>query len=231
MPRTSPLAKLTRPIVPLIAFMLLLLSLALYLFLRHGGENSPRALAQSTAEGIRQALGFTPSVSVNGLTVIEQTVPILELATAEQTMFKEYSWSHTFLGSTKTLMLRGEFIVKAGFDIREEFLFNIVRDDTETNNATPSIVIRLPKAKILSLEMKTYKVERDESGFWNGITLDDRSRAVAALQADARLSAEQSGILGKARQMLEQKVRPVMAERGFETVSIVEYDAAPQRKK
>jgi Protein of unknown function (DUF4230) len=222
MPRPLPFSKLARPIVPLVAFALLLGSIAVYLFLKHGTENSPRALAQSTAEGIRQALGFTPSVSVNGLTVIEQTLPILELATAEQTLFKEYSWSHTFLGSTKTLMLRGEFVIKAGFDVHEEFAFNIDQANANRSEQQPRIVIRLPKAKILSLEMKTYKVERDESGFWNGITPDDRTRAVAALQADARLSAEQSGILQKAREMLEQKIRASVQERGFESIRIVE---------
>ncbi|MBD1207152.1 MAG: DUF4230 domain-containing protein [Ignavibacteria bacterium] len=218
MPRTSPLKKMTMPVLPLIVFTVLLLVLGGVLTFYFGAERSARNLAKSASAAFVQGMGLTPSVSINGLTVIEQAQPTLELATVEQTIFREYSWSHTYLGSTKTLLLRGEFVVKAGFDLREDFNLNIDEEKAMTHDPELRITATLPKAKILSLEMKTYKVERDENGFWNGITPQDRTNAVVALQNDARSAAESSGITQKAAQMLRERVRTIAKDKGIEVV-------------
>ena len=218
MPRTSPLKKMTMPVLPLIVFTVLLLVLGGILTFYFGAERSARNLAKSASAAFVQGMGLTPSVSINGLTVIEQAQPTLELATVEQTIFREYSWSHTYLGSTKTLLLRGEFVVKAGFDLREDFNLNIDEEKAMTHDPELRITATLPKAKILSLEMKTYKVERDENGFWNGITPQDRTNAVVALQNDARSAAESSGITQKAAQMLRERVRTIAKDKGIEVV-------------
>ena len=218
MPRTSPLKKMTIPILPLIVFTLLLLVGGGILTYYVGGERSAKNLAKSASEAFKQQMGLTPSVSINGLTVIEQTQPTLELATVEQTIFREYQWSHTFLGSTKTLILRGEFIVKAGFDLRQEFSLNIDEEKSSTHDPELRITATLPKAKILSVEMKTYKVERDESGFWNAVTAQDRTNAVTALQADARTAAEQSGITQKAHEILRKRVSNIATDNGIKAL-------------
>jgi hypothetical protein len=218
MPRTSPLKKMTMPVLPLIIFTLLLLVGGGILTLYVGGERNAKNLAKSASDAFKQRMGLSPSVSINGLTVIEQTQPTLELATVEQTIFREYQWSHTFLGSTKTLVLRGEFVVKAGFDLRQEFNLNIDEEKSSTHDPELRITATLPKAKILSVEMKTYKVERDENGFWNTITPEDRTNAVTALQADARSAAEQAGITQKAVELLRKRVSEVAADNGIKAL-------------
>lgn len=222
MPRTSPLKKLAMPLAPIMIFIIGLLALGFALTYFFGVERNARNLAKSAADSFRREFGLTPSVSVNGLTVIEQTLPTLELATVEQTIFREYAWSHTFLGSTKNLLLRGEFIVKAGFDLRQEFNLNIDEEKSSTHDPELRITARLPKAKILSVEMKTYKVERDESGFWNKITAEDRTNAMLALQADARAAAESAGIAEKAADALRRQVRAIAAENGVQALRFVE---------
>ena len=220
MPRTSPLKKMTLPLMPIIVFTLLLLvggGVATYYM---GGERNAQNLAKSASLAFQQRMGLTPSVSINGLTVIEQAQPTLELATVEQTIFREYSWSHTFLGSTKTLLLRGEFVVKAGFDLRQEFNLNIDVERASSHEPELRITATLPRAKILSVEMKTYKVEKDENGFWNRITPEDRTSAVAALQSDARAAAEGAGITQKAGEMLRKNLREIAASKGIQAVRI-----------
>jgi hypothetical protein len=215
MPRRSKLEIFMRPIVPLVAGVFLLLVVAAILIFFSKGETDARAVAKRTAEAFKQRLGFTPSVSVNGLTIIEQTLPILELASVQQTIFREYKWTHSFLGSTKTLALRGEFLVKAGFDLKEEFLLNIDEVQVAPNtSAKQRVSMRLPEAKILSLEMKNYNVVADESGWWNKITLEDRSNAVNALQTDARTAAEQAGIQEKAMATIQQQITNILSDKG-----------------
>jgi hypothetical protein len=215
MPRRSKLDILMRPIMPLVGGVLLFLVIAAVAIFFSKDSTDARSVGKRVAEAFKQRLGFTPSVSVNGLTIIEQTLPILELASVQQTIFREYKWTHTFLGSTKTLALRGEFQVKAGFDVKEEFLLNIDEVQVAPNtSAKQRVTMRLPEAKILSLEMKQYSVVADESGWWNKITLEDRTNAVNALQQDARLAAEQAGIRKKAMETLQKQIADILSDKG-----------------
>ncbi|MBL7993524.1 MAG: hypothetical protein JNN25_18945, partial [Candidatus Kapabacteria bacterium] len=79
MPRISPLKKMTMPVLPLIVFTVLLLVLGGVLTFYFGAERSARNLAKSASAAFVQGMGLTPSVSINGLTVIEQAQPTLEL--------------------------------------------------------------------------------------------------------------------------------------------------------
>ncbi|MCS6808720.1 MAG: DUF4230 domain-containing protein [Bacteroidota bacterium] len=221
MPRVSPLRKITAPLIPLMVFTLLLLVGGAVLTYYFGGERSAKNLAKNASEAFKQRLGITPSISINGLTVIEQTQPILELATVEETLFREYRWSHTFLGSTKTIVLRGEFVIKAGFDLRQNFNLDIDEEKSSTHDPELRITATLPKAKILSVEMRQYAVEVDENGFWNRITAEDRTNAVHALQSEARAAAEQSGIAEKAKDMLRAQVQKVATDNGIRALRFV----------
>jgi Protein of unknown function (DUF4230) len=215
MPRRSKLDILMRPIMPLVGGVLLFLVIAAVAIFFSKDSTDARSVAKRAAEAFKQRLGFTPSVSVNGLTIVEQTLPILELASVQQTIFREYKWTHSFLGSTKTLALRGEFQVKAGFDLKEEFLLNIDEVQVAPNtSAKQRVTMRLPEAKILSLEMKQYNVVADESGWWNKITLEDRTNAVNALQQDARTAAEQAGIREKAMETLQKQISDILSDKG-----------------
>jgi hypothetical protein len=120
----------------------------------HAAEDAQQAasaLATEAASTLASALGITPHVTVNGLTVIEQRTEIAELAVLQQSVFKEYSWSHTWLGSTKTLVLRGEFIAKTGLNLKEPWSLAVETSKTAQANA---LTLVLPPARLLSLEMK-----------------------------------------------------------------------------
>jgi hypothetical protein len=177
--------------------------------------DAAQTLARRTSESIKETLGITPHVVVNGITVIEQTTPILELALLQQTIFKEYEWSHTFMGSTKRLVLRGEFVAKAGLNLQEPFSVAIStpssatqgQSEQDTKQDTTLIRATLPRARLLSLELKTYIVSKDESGFWNHITPQDRQQAVAAMQQEVRSSVLQSGMLEQVYQEAERRIR------------------------
>jgi hypothetical protein len=178
-----------------VLLVLALLAVAGYVGVRYAIQNATETaqqLASNAAEQVRSALNITPRVSISGLTVIEQRSPIMELALVQQTLFKEYTWQHTFLGSTKMLVLRGEFVAKAGYNLQDSFALAIT---PATDSSALAVRVRLPAPRLLSLEMKQYSVARDEHGFWNYVTAQDREQAVNALQREARLSVEQSDIL------------------------------------
>jgi hypothetical protein len=175
---------------------------------------APAKLAQVTAEGIRSLFQITPRVKVNEVVVIEQSSPILEIATVSRQMLVDHEWSHTWLGSTKTLHVRGVFMAKAGYDLRKPFEFQITGSPLR-------VAARLPNPELLSLQMDSYEVLQDESGWWNRLTKEDRTNAVTALGALARQKAEVSGILEEVGRSAEARIRELVERNGavvrFET--------------
>ncbi|MBX2991287.1 MAG: DUF4230 domain-containing protein [Bacteroidetes bacterium] len=167
----------------------------------------PTDLATNVANGIKEAFNFTPRVQINETVVIEQNTPILEIATVARDMMVEYSWSHQWLGSTKTIALRGTFTAKAGFDLHEPFTITIrkypLRVDAD-----------MPAPKLLSVEMNSYKIILDENGWWNRISDADRETAVQELHRIAREKAQNSGMLAEARSTIEQRIKEIVERNG-----------------
>ena len=174
---------------------------------------APTELATATARGIQEVFNFTPRVKIDQTVVVEQNTPILELATVSRDVMIDYSWSHTWLGSTKSIRLVGTFTAKAGFNLKEPFTIEISR-------APLSVKASMPAPRLLSLTMNSYKIARDESGWWNRITIADREQAVRNLQDNARREVEASGILDEARSTVEQRIREII-ERNGATVEFV----------
>lgn len=168
---------------------------------------APMDLAGATAGGIKEIFNFTPRVTVNQTVVIEQSAPIMEVATVARQVMVDHAWSHTWLGSTKSIRLIGTFTAKAGFDLKEPFTIAIERNPLRVRAA-------MPPARLLSLTMVSYRIALDESGWWNKVSDADREAAVRDLQSAARTRAEDSGILDEARATAEQRIREIVERNG-----------------
>lgn len=167
----------------------------------------PTDLATNVASGIKEAFNFTPKVHINETVVIEQNTPILEIAIVSRELMVEYSWSHQWLGSTKTIALRGTFTAKAGFDLHGPFTITIRKFPLRVD-AT------MPAPKLLSVQMNSYKIILDENGWWNRISDADRETAVQELQRIAREKAQNSGMLTDARSTIEQRIKEIVERNG-----------------
>lgn len=167
----------------------------------------PLDLARATAEGFQQYFNFTPRVTVDQVIVFEQNVPIAELATVSRDLFLESNWSQTWLGSTKTIVLRGVYTAKAGFDLRESFSISI-------ENNPLRVTALMPPAQLLSVELKDYHVVRDESGWWNKVSVADRENAVRQMQREARQQAETSGMIEESQRTVEERIREIVEKHG-----------------
>lgn len=184
----------------LLGFGLLAAAVGAYLLF----VKAPSEVAHSIAEGIKETFRFTPEVRVNETIVIEQTAPIAEFATVARDMVVEYDWSHRWLGSTKTLRLRGVFTAKAGFNLQQPFRITITDSPLEVR-------AELPPPQLLSVQMESLSILEDESGWWNRISNEDREQAVAALQHSARGRALRSGLLDSARTTIERRIQELAA--------------------
>lgn len=172
---------------------------------------APSDLAHKTAEGVREFFNFTPQVRINQTVVIEQTTPILEVATVSREMYVDHAWQQTWLRSTKTIQIQAVFTAKAGFDLREPF-----RIDIETRPL--GVVAWMPPPKLLSIDMKEYRVVKDEDGWWNSVTPKDREDAVRQIRAEAIEKAERSGLLEASRADVEARIREIVHRNGSTVV-------------
>jgi len=166
-------------------------------------------LAQRIADGVSRRLQFRPEVRVDRVTVLQRETALLELATVRREFTHDYEWEHQWLGSTKRLHLRGTFAAKAGYDLNENFYFEIDSDDLQ-------VEVGLPEPRVLGVEMIGYRAEEEE-GFWNKLSAEEREQAVNALLASARAAAAKDAVLLRdARRMLDEQLGEVVREAGGE---------------
>ncbi|MGB8354126.1 MAG: DUF4230 domain-containing protein [Chthoniobacteraceae bacterium] len=172
----------------------------------HGAKEESFDAANRVANGFKSVFNFTPQVTVGGVTVIEQASSVVELATVEQDVVEHYTWTQTWLGSTKTMELQGIYKAKAGFNLRDPF---------QVSMDARKVTAKLPAPKLLSLEMKSYKVIRDDSGWWNSITAEDRENAINAMQAEAKLKVAKAGLMEEAKTKFREELAEAIKGQQF----------------
>ncbi len=164
-------------------------------------------IGREARDAFVQLAQLQPRVTINNRVYFERTDGIAELALLSRQTQVEHEFLHTWAGSTKRVKLHGTFAVKVGFDFRE-----ILAVDVRDNE----IVVQVPHAKILSVEMEKAEVLELQNGLWNRITAEDLQKELSALPTLAREKAMQSDLLSEAetalRLQLEQRIhteRPV----------------------
>ena len=162
-----------------------------------------RQEAGKTAEGainlVKQVLNITPETTITTYVSTQKTTDILELASVSKKFPVDYTYEQTLLGSTKKLVLHGEYTVKAGFDLHERFGVQI--DET-----TRKVRADFPAPKILSVQQDTYKVVQDSSGYWNALSQEDQQAAVNGMNAKARAAALELKVLQDSEDSLRRQM-------------------------
>lgn len=170
--------------------------------------------AQKVSKDIREALQFTPQVTVNNMIIVQQESPLFELVTLSQKFYHQYEWTNQWMGSTKKIKITGTFEAKAGFDLNESFTIDI-----DANKA----IVQLPSPKILAVESASDIKFEDEHGVWNWINESDRSAAINAFTSDARRYAEKAAFRDEALRVARERIREIILRH----VEIVEFGASP----
>jgi len=148
------------------------------------------------ADAWSQALN--EQVEVEGRTVKLKAKQVNELAVLERPSRIVIKYETTWLGSKKSIVVVGNFITKAGFDLNEGL------EITFDENGQP--ISDIPQAKILSVEMTNYEIFHAEDGLINKLQVADQEKATNQLLKQARQEAENSDLIRKAEQLFYQRV-------------------------
>jgi hypothetical protein len=147
----------------------------------------------------------TPIVTVNERVVVSAPTGIAELDTAKQIIVVDHIYENTWLGSTKTLTLRGTYCVKAGFNLETNFNICIAQDSHQVTG----VRVEMPPPQVLSCEMLNHEVVGSDNGWWNKLSPKDQEEAVNAMQKEASREAQKQGLLNAATQEFEKKIRTI----------------------
>jgi hypothetical protein len=139
-----------------------------------------------------------PRITINNKTVVDENAsPAAELATLTKQLKVKREFAHTWAGSSKRIKLSGTFLVKAGFDLRQDVTVDVRPDE---------IVIQLPHAEIVGVEEQHVDVLALENGLWNRISGADLQNELAQLPDMARRQATEIELSAEAERELQRQL-------------------------
>ena len=138
-----------------------------------------------------------PRITINNRVYMEQTTPVSELVVLSRRIEVEHELLHTWVGSSKRVKLHGTFIVKAGFDLRQDLSIDIRPNE---------IIVELPHARILGIEEEQVDVLAFENGLWNRISGEDMQSELSILPQLARQKAAESNLPAEAERVLQRQI-------------------------
>ena len=138
-----------------------------------------------------------PRITINNRTVVDAPMPTAELAVLERELKVKREFQHSWAGSSKRIKLSGTFLIKAGFDLRQDVAVDVRPDE---------IVIQLPHAIIVGVEENHVDVLALENGLWNRITGADLENELGQLPEMARRQAQEIEMPAEAEQELQQQL-------------------------
>ena len=171
--------------------------------------------AKTLGEDFKKAFQFTPEITVDHTIVLNQQTSVLELAVLSQNFGHTYTWTNSWLGSTKQIFITGSFEAKAGFDLHKKFSIELTDDKA---------YVTLPEPTLLSIESKGDITYRDENGIWNWVDANDRTKATNAFIKDTRVFAAQAVFVKDARSKMEEQLKVLLKPYAKEV--IIRYDAS-----
>lgn len=173
------------------------------------GLNEGYDLLKRAGNDLYHALQLEPKVTIGTTVVHGPATTLTELVTATKDFEHTYSYEVTWAGSTKRLELKGDFVAKAGFPINDSFGLNI-SDDGKMVTVRHSLPI------LISSELTNLTVVKDENGWWNKLTAEDRQAAHNSILRQARESAEKSDLMVAATQKLLDRLTPLQEKHSFQ---------------
>lgn len=166
------------------------------------------AIARSNLTFIR-GLGGPPTVTHE--IVVERLREVAKLVASELTLRDVVTFEQTRLGSTKRTLLVVTGRVSAGI--------NLSRAQVNLDQVKKVIIVTLPPAEILGVDVTNVTTYDERAGLWNPFTTDDRDEIRRRIRAQLVSAAEQSGILHHANQSAEKALKDFLSRDGY-TVEI-----------
>lgn len=142
--------------------------------------------------------------------IVERVRDVARLATSETTVRDVLVYRDTWLGSTKQSLVVVTGVVSAGISLDSA---NVLLDGVRHR-----IVVALPPARILSVDIRDLRTYDERSGLWNRFTPADRDRVYQLALQRLEQAAGELDILPRADASARALLTRLLATEGWEVV-------------
>ncbi len=189
-PRASATGRLVRPLVAIGALLLVIYMLA------------------SLRSALPGWLGGASEARLSHDVVVQEVRDVAKLVSTEVTLRDVITFENTRYGSTK----RGLYVVTgkvlAGIDLEKGTAVSI-------DHSRKRIVITLPPAQIIAVDVLGLKTYDEHSGLINQFTADDRDAIQRQVRSQLTQGALQTGLLARADTSARMMLRAMLARDGY----------------
>ncbi|CAN5427449.1 hypothetical protein BH09GEM1_BH09GEM1_36980 [soil metagenome] len=144
--------------------------------------------------------------------VVERLKEVAKLVSSEMTLRDVVTYEQTQFRSTKRTLLVVTARVSAGIDLRHN-------TDVHIDSSAKRIIISLPPAEIMGVDVINMTTYDEHAGLWNPFTAEDRDLIQGRIRAQFLVAARQSGILQHADESANKVLTDLLARDGY-TVEI-----------
>lgn len=145
--------------------------------------------------------------------VVERLRQVAKLVASEMTLRDVVTYEQTEFRSTKRTLLVVTAKVAAGIDLAHGA-------DVRIDAATKRIVISLPPAQIMSVDVVNVTTYDEHAGLWNPFRAEDRDVIQQRVRTQLKEAARQSGILQHADESAARVLTELLSRDGY-TVEII----------
>lgn len=151
---------------------------------------------------------FGTEVNVSGSTAVLEKSEIEELAVVQRKTQAIVKYETIWMGSSKVLIVRGDFLVKAGFELDDGGSWEIINGRVSG---------KLPQGKVLSVEpVGDFEIYHSDNGTINRLKPQDHANAFNQLKSQARSDAIRSDIGEEAERVLVRRIKDRMNGLGLD---------------
>ncbi|MGH7664281.1 MAG: DUF4230 domain-containing protein [Gemmatimonadaceae bacterium] len=165
--------------------------------------------------GIRQCgrlgeglLGGGGETAITQSTVLSRVESVAKLVSTEATLRDVVVYENTWYGSTKRSIVVVTARVLAGFDLNAAM-------DVDINDAERTIVITLPPASILAIDVTDLKTYDEQGGLWNPFTPADRDTIFSRVREQLTDAAQELDLAEHANESAEELLETMFSVEGW----------------
>jgi Na+-transporting methylmalonyl-CoA/oxaloacetate decarboxylase gamma subunit len=140
--------------------------------------------------------------------VVQQIRTVAKLVSSEATVRDVIVYENTWYGSTKRSLVVVTGRLLAGIDLRDN-------PEVAIDHAAKRIAIRIPRAKLLAVEITDMRTYDERGGLWNPFTREDRDAIQRQARTQLTAAGNQLELLRHANESAVQMLQLLLAKDGY----------------
>lgn len=155
----------------------------------------------------------TNKTSITHDVVVSQMRAVAKLVSSEATVRDVVAYENTWYGSTKRSLVVVTGKLLAGIDFG-------ANPDVSIDHRAKRITLRIPPAKLISVEISDMKTYDERGGLWNPFRPEDRDAIQRMARAQLSAAGQQVELLRHANESAAEMLRMLLARDGY-TVDVM----------